>query len=82
MHPVDVSQRRELNKGLGDGFGRPFELILGPMLFGFLGYRLDLWLGTTPVFLVALVLFAVVGVGVKFYFEYTAEMAQHEEARR
>jgi F0F1-type ATP synthase assembly protein I len=79
---VDVSQRRELNKGLGDGFSRPFEFILAPTLFGFLGYRLDLWLGTSPAFLVVLALLAVVAVGVKFYYEYTAEMAQHEEARR
>lgn len=79
---MDVSQRRELNKGLGDGFSRPFEFILGPTLFGFLGYRLDLWLGTSPAFLVALAVFAVVGVAVKFYYEYTAEMVQHEEARR
>lgn len=78
---MDASQRRELNKGLGDGFTRAFEMVLGPAIFGLMGLGIDRALGTVPVFTVALALLALTGVFVKTYYVYAEQMRQHEEGR-
>ncbi len=79
--PVDASQRRELNKGLDDGFSQSFELVLTPLLFALVGYAADRALGTTPVLTIAMGLLALVGVVVKIYYVYAERMRQHEEGR-
>lgn len=78
---MDASQRRELNKGLDDGFTQAFELVLTPAILGFLGHLIDRALGTVPVFAVLLSLFAICAVSVKIYYGYVAHMRQHEEGR-
>lgn len=75
------SQRRELNKGLGDGFTRAFELVLAPTVFALVGFLVDQALGTLPVFTVTLTLFAIAGVAVKTYYVYNDQMRQHEEGQ-
>jgi F0F1-type ATP synthase assembly protein I len=70
--------RRALNNGSGDAQARAFELALTPAIMGFFGYWLDRWLGTTPVFLVGLVLVTAVYLGWKFYVRYDEEMRAHE----
>ncbi len=72
--PVDLRARRELNQGFGEALSRAFELAVTPVVFGFLGHLLDMRLGTSPIFLLALALFAVVGSFVKFWYAYTADM--------
>jgi F0F1-type ATP synthase assembly protein I len=47
----DPSTKRELNRGFGDALSTAFELALTPAILAFLGWRLDLWLGTKPLFL-------------------------------
>jgi F0F1-type ATP synthase assembly protein I len=78
---VHDSQRRELNKGLGDGFTRAFELVLAPTVFAIIGFLVDRSLGTLPVFTVVLTVFALVGVAVKTYYVYSDQMRQHEEGQ-
>jgi F0F1-type ATP synthase assembly protein I len=78
---VHDSQRRELNKGLGDGFTRAFELVLAPTVFALIGFLIDRSLGTLPVFTVILTVFALVGVAVKTYYVYSDQMRQHEEGQ-
>ncbi len=78
---VDASQRRELNKGLGDGFTRAFEIVLAPAIFGLLGLAVDRALGTVPAFTTALAVLALTGVFVKTYYVYAEQMRQHEEGR-
>lgn len=75
------SQRRELNKGLGDGFTRAFELVLSPTVFALIGYLVDRAVGTVPIFAVGLALFALAGVAAKTYYVYSYEMQQHEEGQ-
>jgi F0F1-type ATP synthase assembly protein I len=53
---VEASQRRETNKGFGDGLQQAFELVMTPAIFGVLGYLLDRWIGTVPVFTVVFAL--------------------------
>ncbi len=61
--------------------GRGMDFALMVLLFLGIGYALDRWLGTRPVFMIALVVFAVVGQFVKLYYEYTATMAVLEAQR-
>src|SRR5688500_6226655 len=49
--------RRDLYTGFGDTLGRAFELVATPLVFGLMGYGLDRWLGTLPIFTLILSLF-------------------------
>lgn len=75
---VDLRDRRELYNGFGDGLSRAFEFAVTPAVFGAMGYAVDRAVGVTPVFTIALLLFAVVGMFVKLWFAYDAEMRRHE----
>jgi len=76
---VEVRERRDLYRGFGDTMARAFELVVTPLLFALAGWALDRWLGTGPAFAVGLGLLAVVGMSLRLYYGYTAEMARHEQ---
>ena len=44
----ELSSKRELNKGFGDALQVAVELAVTPAIFAFLGWKLDSWLGTSP----------------------------------
>jgi ATP synthase protein I len=46
-----------------------------------LGWLLDRWFGTQPVFMIAMVVLAVVGLGAKMYASYTVRMKDLEAKR-
>lgn len=71
-----------MNRGFGDGMSRAFELVATPALFGLAGFGIDHVTGTTPVFVVALGLFGVVGTFVRLWYGYDAEMRSHEASSR
>lgn len=73
-----VDERRDLNKGFGDGMSRAFEIAITPVVFGAVGYGIDLLAGTGPWFAVGLALFAVIGMFVRVWYGYDAEMRAHE----
>lgn len=75
---MDRKARQELNQGFGNAMGLAVEMVGTPLIFGFLGWLLDRWLGTSPLFVVALGLFGVVGMAVKTYYGYVEKMKQHE----
>ena len=56
---ADLSARRELNRGAGDALSTAFELSVTPVLMGLIGWGLDAWIGTSPLFLLVLFLFTV-----------------------
>jgi hypothetical protein len=58
----------------GQGFSRAFELAVTPALFGLLGYGLDQWLGTLPVFTAILSLVALVGMMLRTWYGYCYRM--------
>ena len=74
-----LRERQELNNGGGDAQARAFELALTPAIMGFFGYWLDRWLGTSPAFLVGLVLVTMAYLMWKFFVRYDAEMRAHED---
>lgn len=78
---MDLRARQELNRGFGEALSRAFELAVTPVVFGFLGYLIDMRLGTSPIFLLAFAAFAVVGSFVKLWYAYDHEMkAQDAES--
>ena len=57
------------------------ELAAGIFVFSLIGLGLDMWLDTTPVFMIALTVFSVVGNFVKMYYAYTHTMTLLEAQR-
>ena len=74
----DLSAKRELNKGFGDALATAVEMAVTPAIFAFFGWRLDKWLGTTPLFLVVLFLFTMGYVIWKQWVRYEARMRAEE----
>lgn len=75
---ADLSAKRELNRGAGDALSMAVELAVTPTVFALLGWRLDAWLGTTPLFLLTLFLFTMGYVVWKLFVRYDAQMRRHE----
>jgi F0F1-type ATP synthase assembly protein I len=75
----DLSAKRELNKGFGDAMAVAVELAVTPAIFAFLGWRLDAWLGTTPLFLLVLFLFTFTYVAWRELTRYRLRMEEQEQ---
>lgn len=75
---LDRTAQRQLNRGYGDALSRAFEIAITPLIFGGLGYLLDNWLGTSPVFMILLGVLAITGVFVKLWLVYDQEMGREE----
>ena len=75
---ADLSARRELNRGAGDALSMAFELAVTPALLALIGWRLDVWLGTSPLFLLALFLFTVGYEIWKQFVRYDAQMRDQQ----
>jgi len=73
-----LRHRRDLHRGFGGAFSAAFELALTPAVFAGLGYLLDGWLGLFPVFTLGLLGFALVGMFVRAWYAYDAQMRAHE----
>ena len=57
------------------------ELAAGIFVFFLIGLILDTWLNTTPMFMIALTVFSVIGNFVKMYYAYSHTMTQLEAQR-
>lgn len=79
---MELSQRSEPSNNYGDGMSIAFELVGTPAIVGGLGYLLDRWLGTTPVFTVALTLVALATVAGLTIWRYNAEIQRADTERR
>ena len=66
---------------LDAGISQGAELAGGVFVFFGVGFGLDMWLGTTPVFMISLTIFSVVGQFIKMYYSYSSAMS-HLEAER
>jgi F0F1-type ATP synthase assembly protein I len=78
LDPKRLAERQELNNGFGNALATAFELALTSAIFAFIGWRIDLWLGTTPIFLLVLFLFTATYEFLKLYRDYDARMREHE----
>jgi len=76
-----VSDRftRESYQGFGDTLARSIEIVGAPLIFGFVGHLLDRWLGTSPLLVVVLFLFAIAGTAARMYYGYEQRMREEEQ---
>ena len=65
----------------GDALAAAFELVATPALFAFFGWKIDAWLGTSPVFILILTFFTASYSIYRLLAQYDREMAAHAEAR-
>jgi F0F1-type ATP synthase assembly protein I len=75
---VDRSQRRELTEQMGRSTGS-YELVFSPLLLALIGFVVDGWLGTRPIFTIMAAVFGLAGAVVLIYYRYANEMDQHDE---
>ena len=74
----ELKARQELYNGFGDTMARGFEIAITPVLVAGIGFLIDHFAGTLPVFTIAFALFGLAGVGVRSYYQYDARMRLHE----
>ena len=73
---------REVNTGLGDGLATAFEMVVTPLIFGFLGFLVDRWLGTKPIFMLVFALFVFGYMIWKLVNKYNTDLDQALDQRR
>ncbi len=56
------------------------ELAVTPAIFALIGWQIDRWLGTSPLFLLVLFVFTVSYVSWKQYLSYEAKMRRQEQS--
>jgi len=61
-----------------EALGRGMDFAFVTVLFLGIGFMVDRWLGTTPVFMIALVMIALVGQFARIWFGYDASMRRLE----
>ncbi|MSZ52400.1 MAG: hypothetical protein F2597_06705 [Actinobacteria bacterium] len=57
-----------------------YELVFSPLILALIGFGIDKLFGTVPVFTVLFAVLGLIGVVVKIYFNYRAEMQEHDAA--
>jgi F0F1-type ATP synthase assembly protein I len=64
-----------------DKIGKGIDMALVTLVFLGVGYALDRWLDTKPWFMIALVVLALIGEFVRFWYDYDARMKVLEAKR-
>jgi F0F1-type ATP synthase assembly protein I len=64
-----------------DLFGRGMELAMALLVFLLLGWAIDNWLDTKPLFIIVFALLALVGGGARIKYAYDESMERHERER-
>jgi F0F1-type ATP synthase assembly protein I len=72
---------KSLSDGSPDTLGRGMDVALTLGVFLVLGWLLDNWLGTTPLFMISLTILAAVGQFLRMKYVYDAEMERLEGER-
>ena len=78
---MDLRDRQATYNGFGDALATAVELVATPLVFALIGWLIDRAVGTAPVFAVVLGLVGVVGVALRSYYQYRADMAREEEGK-
>ena len=68
-------------RGFGGGMSLAVEMAVVPALFALTGMLIDRSLGTRPMFMIALTVFAAVGGFLRAYYAYCAASEQEEEGK-
>ena len=70
-----------INTAVDDKLGKGIDLALVTLVFLGVGYGLDRVFGTKPLFMIVLVVLAVVGEFIRFWYAYDAKMKSLESQR-
>jgi F0F1-type ATP synthase assembly protein I len=70
-----------MSRGTDDKIGKGIDVALVTLAFLGIGYVLDRWLDTKPVFMVVLVVLALIGEFLRFWYDYDARMKVLEAQR-
>ncbi|MEO7397932.1 MAG: AtpZ/AtpI family protein [Ilumatobacteraceae bacterium] len=81
MDLIPTRHRPNHENRSSDGIGRGMEFAVLTLLFVGVGYLLDRWLDTKPVFMIVLVVVAVVGQFASLYYSYDERMKTAEKQR-
>ena len=79
---VRVNRPSDQSGSVDSGLGQGMEMALTVVVFLGLGWLADRALGTSPLFMVVLVVFAMIGQSARMWFTYDARMRTLEEERR
>jgi len=72
---------KSLSNGSTDSLGRGMDVALTLAVFLGLGWLIDRWLGTAPLFMIAFTIVAAVGQFIRMKYVYDAAMEQLEAER-
>ena len=75
---MNLRDTRELNRGFADTLARGFELAATTAIFGLLGWLVDRWTNTQPLFMLIFGALAVIGQFIRLWYAYDNEMSRHE----
>ena len=81
MKPPTANKALRINPAADDRVGKSIDVALVTIAFLGIGYALDRWLDTKPVFMVALVVLALIGEFLRFWYDYDARMKELEAQR-
>jgi F0F1-type ATP synthase assembly protein I len=70
-----------MRRGTDDKIGKGIDVALVTLTFLGIGYALDRWLGTKPLFMCVLVILALIGEFLRFWYDYDARMKVLEAQR-
>ena len=72
---------RPMSTATDDKIGKGIDVALVTLAFLGIGYGLDRWLDTKPIFMIVLVVLALIGEFVRFWYDYDARMKVLEAQR-
>jgi F0F1-type ATP synthase assembly protein I len=82
--PMKLLRSNIRTPNMDDNVGRGIEMAMAVAVFVAIGYGLDRWLGTMPIFMIVMTVLAGIGFFAKFRYQYEARMneLQAERAER
>jgi F0F1-type ATP synthase assembly protein I len=79
---VNTNSKTSPNTSAGASLGRGMEFAILVLMFLGVGYGLDSWFGTKPVFMIVMVVVGLVGQFASMWYGYESRMKELEEQRR
>ncbi len=79
--PLTRTVRTDVRVDTQDSLGHGLDAVLTLVLFLLVGFGLDSWFGTIPVFMIVMTVLAAIGLFAKFKYRYDERMDELEAER-